>query len=472
MNFKYMVLAAATVLSLSGCNDFFKESSQDEIKPTTTNDLAAVLYREAYPYYFNTDAYLVLLTDEVQSNGCTYENYKSRQEDGQYVFSFDPEMFDGYKTFIDDENSWKNYYQLIMGCNVILDDADAMTGSNEDKNNLKGQAKLLRAYYYLQLAMIYCQPYRNNPDTNLGLTLITTAHVNDTKPKRSTLRETYDFIESNLLEAREMLKNYQPTTCYRVTKTAADILLSRFYLYEEKWDKSIEYATYPINEGPALTNFSQLSGTYNVYQKDGSSEVVWNYGGAIYDSPYFNTSELYWGHDLPYSASKKVENLYDQVNDLRYKKYFSITSGYQCDYVHKIQTNSQYDGEHGVRMAEAYLNRAESYAHKSDADDALKDVNALRKTRYAAGSNYAITDVTSDQLLQTVLDERQREFVWEDGFRWMDIKRLGLSVTHVFTDENGTKSTHVLKSNDLLYALPIPNDAFSRNTNLQQNPRQ
>lgn len=123
-------------------------------------------------------------------------------------------------------------------------------------------------------------------------------------------------------------------------------------------------------------------------------------------------------------------------------------------------------------MAEAYLNRAESYAHKSDADDALKDVNALRKTRYAAGSNYAITDVTSDQLLQTVLDERQREFVWEDGFRWMDIKRLGLSVTHVFTDENGTKSTHVLKSNDLLYALPIPNDAFSRNTNLQQNPRQ
>ena len=50
----------------SSCHDFFKESSQDEIKPSTVEDLRSVMYKEAYPYQFASDNYLMLLTDEMQ----------------------------------------------------------------------------------------------------------------------------------------------------------------------------------------------------------------------------------------------------------------------------------------------------------------------------------------------------------------------------------------------------------------------
>ena len=53
----------------SSCHDFFKESSQDEIKPSTVEDLRSVMYKEAYPYQFASDNYLMLLTDEMQCNG-------------------------------------------------------------------------------------------------------------------------------------------------------------------------------------------------------------------------------------------------------------------------------------------------------------------------------------------------------------------------------------------------------------------
>lgn len=42
----------------SSCHDFFKESSQDEIKPSTVEDLRSVMYKEAYPYQFASDNYL------------------------------------------------------------------------------------------------------------------------------------------------------------------------------------------------------------------------------------------------------------------------------------------------------------------------------------------------------------------------------------------------------------------------------
>lgn len=471
--FLFTLLSSLTLLT--NCGNFFDESSQDEVKPSTVEDLRSTFFHDGYPYNFASDNYLFLLTDEVKSNGLLSTSYTSMFTSGQPVYCYDPVMFDGNVSFISDENSWKNYYKLVMGCNVALDYVDGMTGSETDKLQLKGQARLLRAFYFLKLATIYCQPYCNNPDTNLGVSLITSSSVSDTYPSRSTLRDTYDFIERELKMAKEELKDYTPTTKYRVTSEVADILLSRLYLYEEKWDECIEASNEAISKGPQLSNFNSFVGTdYNVWSVDGSSEVVWNYSGRLYGSSYIDAQSLS-ANAIPYSLDSRVLSLYDQTNDLRYKKYIQNYGSYA--FVLKTSFNSMYDGEHGVRMAEVYLNRAEAYARKALAGNgsamaqALADINKLRRSRYVNGTYTDITDITSDKLLQLVLDERQRELVWEDGFRWMDIKRNHLSVTHDFIDDTGNTHTYTLRADDPLYALPIPAAAVSRNPNLQQNPR-
>ncbi len=467
-------LAGALAVALSSCGNFFEESSQDEIKPTTVEDLQATFFHDGYPYNFSSDSYINLLTDEVQNNGLTDDHYADRLKIGQPVFTYNTEMFEGNLSFIDDENSWKNYYALVMGCNVTLDYVGAMTGTDEAKLNLKGQARLLRAYYFLKLANAYCQPYANDPDNNLGISIITSSSVSDAYPKRSTLRETYDFIESELKQAKQELNGYKPTTHYRVTAECADILLSRLYLYEEKWDECIAAADEAITNGPKLTNFNSLIGSDNNIYDAASTEVVWNYQGKFFDSQYINKNDI-WSTAIPYSLSSKVAALYDQANDLRYKKY--INNYYTFYFAGKVSMNSQYDGEHGLRMAEVYLNRAEAYARKSVNGDAaaaaksLADINTLRESRYAAGTYTSVAGMSGDELLQFVLQERQRELVWEDGFRWMDIKRNHLSVTHVYTDDTGASHEYTLKADDPLYALPIPASAISRNPNLEQNPR-
>lgn len=63
----------------------------------------------------------------MQNNGLTNDHYADRLKIGQPVFTYNADMFEGSLSFIDDENSWKNYYSLVMGCNVALDYVDAMT---------------------------------------------------------------------------------------------------------------------------------------------------------------------------------------------------------------------------------------------------------------------------------------------------------------------------------------------------------
>lgn len=475
----YYTILAAVVL-LTSCGDFFEESSQDEIRPTTVEDLASLMYSEAYPYNATTyvnDAYLTLLTDEVECWALTDETMTTMLEKGRPVFCFSPTMFDGVESFIAEENSWKSYYTLIKGCNVVLDYADEMKGSEKDRTEMKGQARALRAYYYQKLVSIYCQAYSaGNPDQLLGVPLITSSHVSDQYPTRATLRETCDFIESEYLRAAEELKDFVPTTKYRITKTAAYGLLSRHYLFTEEWDKLLTVANQTINEGPSLTNFDQLRSSYmNVYDVSASPEVVWNYSGRFSGSEFIDGTNLVSGRAHPYNVSKELIALFER-NDRRcdpsqYDNNYITSSSTLCRYGAKTSLNNRVDGEHGLRMAEVYLNRAEAYARTGDVQRAMNDLNTLRETRYRAGTYTELTATNADDALQKIIEERRRELLWEDGFRWIDIKRLGLSVTHVYIDANGSETTYTLPANSPLYALPIPQDAISKNKNLVQNPR-
>ena len=468
----------------SSCHDFFKESSQDLIKPSSVEDLRSVMYKEAYPYQFASDNYLMFLTDEIQCNGLLRNEYATQHGNATPVFTFNPMMFDGGEVFpTNDVNSWKIYYEKIKGCNVIIDYVSEVSGTEQEKNALLGQAMLLRGYYHLKLAMIYCQAYRASgvdPENALGIPLMLTMDLTDEYPERPSLKASYAQIEKDLLEAASLLKeNYTPESVYRVGDIAAYVLLSRFYLFRgeaEDLDKAIQYAGKAIEEGPMLSRLSVFSGTdKSVFDSDQSTEVVWNYGtNSFKNTTYFFTSA--YSETVPWSISTELLNQYGS-NDLRRSVYFVRTFG-SGEYGGKIGRNSSYGGDHGIRMAEAYLNRAEALARrfmaKGDGNDrvqALHDLNTLRETRYVDGTYVEEEIADAQDLLDFCLQERRLELCIEEGFRWFDIKRLGLSVTHKYIDSEGVEQEYVLESNSLLYALPISYDAIERNYKLKQNPR-
>lgn len=487
-NIKHIILAVVSMVSLTSCGDFLEEVSQDEIKPSTVEDMRQLMNKDAYPYQYYYDYYLDFLTDDMSCNGCDKSNatYVTYLQNAAAIFQFNPEMFDGKETFPDDADSWKNLYAKIKGCNVVYDYMEKVSGTEKEKNALKGQVRFLRAYYYLKLVLIYGQPYNGknvNPDTALGVPLILTMNVTDNFPKRNTLRECYNQIEKDFLEAEALIReNYEADNEFRISTTAVDAMLSRFYLYKGDYAKVIEYADKAIKEGPALTQLSSFKKSFfdnGIYDSNVSTEAIWKYGSESTGTYYSN--EMFYGKP-PYTVSDDLINLYEK-DDLRDSCYFAMGKNYTTGEVYR--KFSQKTGNHhsgygpqGIRIAEVYLNRAEAKirlaqngGNQNYLSEALSDLNKLRKSRFNEGTYHDKNITDGQELLTFCLQERRREMALEEGLRWFDIKRLGLSVEHTFIDTEGTSKTCKLEANSNLYALPIPYKAIERNHNLKQNPR-
>ena len=83
--------------------------------------------------------------------------------------------------------------------NTIIDYMDKVSGEEKTKNNLMGQALVLRAYYYLLLVNYYGLPYNyGDPTQNLGVPLKLEMAVSDGFMERNTVSEVYEQIVKDL----------------------------------------------------------------------------------------------------------------------------------------------------------------------------------------------------------------------------------------------------------------------------------
>lgn len=497
------ILLFLLLLGFAGCGDFLEESSKDEVRPSTVDDLMQVMVGEGYPMGMLDYPYTDLLSDDVQCNGAgTDETMVSRVEEIRSLFLWEDDMFEILKA--DGYNSWKKCYNKIMGCNTILDYIDKVTGEQTAKDNLRGQAYVLRAYYYFLLVNYYALPYNfGNPAENLGVPLKLEIAVHDGFMARNSVAEVYEQIVKDLEKGIQLLEeNPVEMSLYKIHALAGKSILCRVYLYMEDLDNTLKYANMVLEEKSTLTSLASMptdamqyqgNSVWSIYNSSTSDEIIWMYGGSgmfssLYPSAYSAMN--------PFTPSDELMDLYDfsatdanNHGDLRVYAYYYWNmylnwSPFEYvafpEYGYKGGRSLSY-AAHGIRTAELYLNRAEVYVRKFMETGegnfrtlALADLNKLRENRYDTRTTaYEEVDIKdADELWQFYQEERRRELSFE-GHRWFDLRRYGMpELSHVYFVKTGEAETiTTLREGDPRYVLPIPQVALDRNPYLEQNKR-
>ena len=120
-----------------------------------------------------------------------------------------------------------------------------------------------------------------------------------------------------------------------------------------------------------------------------------------------------------------------------------------------------------MRLAEQYLIRAEAYCMQGDWAKATADLAALRNARHSGGAS---TNITKDNWMQTISDERVRELYME-GFRLHDLKRWNKGFQRQpqsSTQKEG--SSLKIEAGNPLFVWPIPkNELEAPGSQIQPN---
>ncbi|MGN0281583.1 MAG: RagB/SusD family nutrient uptake outer membrane protein [Prevotella sp.] len=461
---KKIMLLALTVM-LTACHDFLDEVDQDKLIPSKTEHYAAVLLNNNqynFPIFVNAN----FMTDDITEYSQSLESSRKAKKP-VYTWQIEIEKDeDGNKATTD--NTWTNAYKNISICNYVHELVEDAEGTKEEKAFIKGEAKFFRAYNYFNLLNLYGVPFDSeNAAHALGVPLRLDNGIEQTF-QRNTVAECYQQIEADLREAIELITESSiEKSIHHPSAASCHLLLSRIYLYQEKWQEAAEAATKAM-EGHQLTRMT-TSGTW---VSEDNPEV-------LYTGMFYNGTITHSVFETGWKVSPELIAMYS-ADDIRLSRFFTKVAGklgnvYYCN---KGERDYSQIGYVAFRVAEAYLTRAEAYARQGKTQEAKTDLTTLLATRYKSGASYVIPD-DSAALLEYILNERRKELCFEEHHRWFDLRRMKTDApeikhSYTLTDTDGTQygtQVYTLFPADLNYTLPIPLAERENNPLIQNNER-
>lgn len=461
-----------TLIALSySCSGFLDEVSQDKLVPEKTDHFAALLLQE-----FNSDYSIFRNVDYMTDNLTEKPSaYTLNKKSNKTIYTWQREIEideDGNVNYFANQ-AWEYAYKDIAVANYVIELIDNATGTQQEIEQVKGEAYFIRAFSYFNLLNLYGQPFQaSSANIDLGVPLRTNVGIESTY-SRNNVQECYQQIELDLKEAANLIKTSGlQKSIFHPTTDACNLLLSRAYLYQEKWDDVIISAT------EVITNHSlEIMSGDHLFITTTNPEILFSYHTT---NPLFAVLNSSGSAEARYyKVSKDLINLY-QPEDNRLKCYFIVNDDDEGKTYQPLKYTKDYYtqlGYNNFRVAEAYLNRAEAYAWKGENQKAMDDLKELVKHRFTDPAVVTFPETNSD-LLQFIQDERRRELCFEDHHRWFDLRRMKNRpvIKHTFTlvGIDGVKSateTYTLLSNDPNYALPIPLKERENNALIRNNDR-
>ena len=377
---------------------------------------------------------------------------------------------------------WPNKYEVVSRANAIIINVPGIEMDNTLKNRILGEAYFMRALMYWQSYKIYGQ-----------VPIITEENViaNNYNVPKATVDEMKSRIESDFKQAAELLLPTNDASNYgRATQGSAWGYLSKFYLYNDDFAKSIEYGSKVIsspNYGLATKFGDNFDPSF-----DGNSEMLFT---VQYKQGWMGDENVYSFYYQPrswggWSFNEPIQDLVDEFepNDPRLKSSIAqvgdiinpgpsggpdvvpdglSSTGYFFYKQVKWGANGSQNANVDIpmlRSADIYLVVAEAKIRSSQNGD--NEINAVRAR--------ADLDPITGADIHDLIHERRVELAGEcerhlDLIRWDKAGIIDL-VSHYAIDRGPKKPGRLFKK-PRNYYFPLPQRQIDlSNGVLVQNP--
>lgn len=525
-HFKFIIMKSIIYLYIgvvflifSSCDDFLEKSPSDELSTSTfwtseENVQAAVTAAYAY------------LGDEWWTTFLTCagdDSYAWSTWPSDVLYVTDGSATTSLGTFA---HFWNYHYQAVTVSNNILDNIDNVEMDEDTYNQLKSEARFLRAYAYHRLVSLYGDvPLIEHVQTDPNEYLVS----------RTAKSEVVDFIVSELDDIADLLpESYDDTEYGKITKGAALALEARVLLYNGSYteaatiakevmdeaiygidadfvslfDGSNEQSSEIILSAQYTANYKSSIGTWvgGPFVSNGWSEVVplqsivdafeCTDGLTIDKSPLYDANNPFENRDprlamtivLPGSEVNGI--VVDVTADGSSYGLGENNASYSGYYYRKYiatEVSGSYDANSTndiilLRYAEVLLTYAEAKIEAGSIDQTVLD--AINAVRAREDVNMPLITTTDQSELRTIVRrERRVEFANEQG-RLFDIRRWGIAedvldgqiygILNNFDDTRTDYGEHVLVGTrvfnaDRDYLWPVPQSEIDINENLVQN---
>jgi starch-binding outer membrane protein, SusD/RagB family len=486
---KILACFAAVLLCFTACNDDYLETlptnavAEDDVFASLPNAWAAVngIHRDMFRQHGSMDEagqsgiiinMDVLGEDVVMTttgNGwfnTTYQWVSTRSETSATV-----------------KFAYRFYYKIIANANMIITNIDKVPGDQKEKNAIKGQALVYRAFGHFMLVQLFAKRYdrANIPNTQPGVPLMT---INTTEGQpRASVEDVYTQINLDLDEAITLLSD-APTRRAKshFNVNVAKGVKARVALTTQDWTTAATNAAEARQGFTLMTNAQYMAGFNDLTNAEwmwGSDQLsdqqTFFHSFFAFMSGNFNSTNI---RTNPKAINSTLYNLIP-ASDVRKGLWdptgantqFPIPpSGVRRAYMSRkflAESSSSSVGDVPyMRMAEMYLIEAEARAQLGQSPAAATLLHTLVSNRDA---NYTLSVNTGQALVNEILIQRRIE-LWGEGFRFLDLKRTNSALDR--TGSNHTQSLcriFTVPAGDLQWEYLIPRDELNTNS-IGQNP--